>query len=116
MKAHLVSFLSIGLAALAPLGATAAPASLPLPRAAPEEVGMSSERLSRIASVLQSDVEHGRLPGAVVVVARKGKIVYFEAVGFPGKKAGAEMKTGALFKNPSMTKPLGAAATPLLVE
>lgn len=77
---------------------------------------MSSERLSRIASVLQSDVEHGRLPGAVVVVARKGKIVYFEAVGFRDKTSGSKMTTDAIFNIASMTKPMVAATTLMLVE
>jgi CubicO group peptidase (beta-lactamase class C family) len=114
MKAQLVSFLSIGVVALA--RANAAPASLPLPRAAPEEVGISSERLSRIASVLQSDVERGRLPGAVILVARKGKIVYFEAFGFRDKGAGAKMTTDVIFNIASMTKPMVAATTLMLVE
>src|SRR5215510_16512267 len=51
----------------------------PLPRAKPEEVGLSSERLAEIAKIINADVEKGRLPGAVIAIARKGKLVYFEA-------------------------------------
>ena len=48
----------------------------PLPTAKPEQVGMSSERLARIAPWLKQEIEAGRLPGAVVMIARKGKLVY----------------------------------------
>jgi len=71
----------------------AAPAALaqPLPSAAPEKVGMSSERLARIGKALNQDIEQGKLPGAVVLVARKGKVVYFDAFGFLDKPAGKRM-------------------------
>ena len=52
-----------------------------LPRARPEAVGMSSERLARLSAVLRADVESKRLPGAVLLVARNGKVVHYEAVG-----------------------------------
>src|SRR6202008_2246267 len=57
----------------------------PLPRGKPEDVAMSSERLPAIAKVINADVEKGRLPGAVIAVARKGKLVYYEAFGFRDK-------------------------------
>src|SRR3954467_6372540 len=63
----------------------------PLPRAKPESVGMSSARLARIGEVLKADIEKGRIPGAVVAIARKGKLVYFEAFGYADKEAGAKM-------------------------
>src|SRR2546421_269356 len=63
----------------------------PLPRAKPEDVGMSSERLAEIAKVINADVEKGRLPGAVIAIARKGKLVYYEAIGFRDKAAGVPM-------------------------
>jgi CubicO group peptidase (beta-lactamase class C family) len=52
-----------------------------LPSASPETVGHSGERLAQIAKVFGAEVDQGRLPGAVVAVARRGKLVYFEAVG-----------------------------------
>ena len=116
MKTQLVALFSIAMAVHSPFRADAAPATAPLPRAAPEEVGMSSERLGRIAAVLNPDIERGRLPGAVVVVARKGKIVYFEAFGFRVKVAGSKMTTDAIFNIASMTKPMVAAVTLMLVE
>ena len=57
----------------------------PLATAAPEQVGMSAERLGRISAVLKKEIADGKLPGAVVMVARKGKIVYSDAIGFQDK-------------------------------
>jgi CubicO group peptidase (beta-lactamase class C family) len=69
--------------------------TLPLPRGKAEEAGMSSARLNVIATTLKADVEHGRIPGAVIAVARRGKIVYFEAFGYRDKAAGAPMTSWA---------------------
>ena len=88
----------------------------PLPRAKPEAVGMSSARLARIGSALKADVELGRIPGAVVAVARKGKLVYYEAVGFRDKDAAAPMTTDAIFSIASMTKPMTSVALLQLYE
>ena len=68
---------------------TSASATDPLPRAKPESVGMSSERLDRIAQVINADIQKGRLPGAVIAVARKGKLVYYQAFGELDKESGA---------------------------
>ena len=77
-----------------------------LPRATPESVGMSSARLARIGDVLRVDIERGRIPGAVLAIARKGKIVYFEAFGYRDKAAGVPMTTDTIFSIASMTKPM----------
>jgi sugar-specific transcriptional regulator TrmB len=53
-----------------------------LPKATPEAVGLSSARLERLAQAIKQDVEHGRMPGAVVAIARKGKLAYYESFGF----------------------------------
>ena len=53
-----------------------------LPRAkSPEEVGFSSERLKRLSVMFKSEIEKGITPGAVLLVARRGKVAYFEALG-----------------------------------
>src|SRR4051794_12322015 len=80
--------LKIATAALATLAAVAARAEEPLPRAAPESVGMSSERLARLDEALKGEVERGRLPGAVIAIARRGKLVHYEAYGYvdPARK------------------------------
>jgi CubicO group peptidase (beta-lactamase class C family) len=88
----------------------------PLPRAKPEQVGMSSERLGRIGEALRADVEKGRLPGAVVAVARKGKLVYYQAFGYLDKDAGTKMHNDAIFSIASMTKPIVAVGALTLLE
>lgn len=87
-----------------------------LPTAKPEQVGLSAERLERIGRTLRADIEQGRIAGAVVLVARKGKVAYFEAVGFREKADGAPMTTDAIFRIASMTKPIVTVAALTLVE
>jgi len=96
--------------------ASVAFAADPLPRAKPETVGMSSERLGRIGEALRADVEKGRLPGAVVAVARKGKLVYYQAFGYLDKDAGTKMHNDAIFSIASMTKPIVAVGALTLLE
>ncbi|MDB5811878.1 MAG: penicillin-binding protein [Betaproteobacteria bacterium] len=88
----------------------------PLPRAKPESVGMSSTRLARIGEVLKADIDKGRIPGAVVAIARKGKLVYYEAFGYLDKAAGTPMTKDAIFSIASMTKPLTGVAALTLYE
>jgi CubicO group peptidase (beta-lactamase class C family) len=88
----------------------------PLPRAKAEDVGMSSERLGEIAKRLNADIAAGRLPGAVIAVARKGKLVYFETFGFRDKAAGVAMTKDTIFNIASMTKPMVALAALQLAE
>ena len=88
----------------------------PLPRAKPEAVGMSSQRLARIGEMLRADIDKGRIPGAVVAIARKGKLVYFEAFGHLDKEAGNRMTTDAIFNIASMTKPMVAVGALTLYE
>src|SRR5262245_56765513 len=88
----------------------------PLPRGKPEDVGMSAARLADIDKLLRADVDRGRLPGAVIAVARHGKLVHFEAIGFRDKVAGAPMTTDAIFSIASMTKPMVAVAALQLTE
>src|SRR5690349_13913546 len=63
----------------------------PLPRARPETVGMSADRLGEIGKRLNADIEAGRIPGAVVMIARKGKLIYSETFGFRDKAANVAM-------------------------
>ena len=87
-----------------------------LPTAKPEQVGLSSERLARIGQAVSADVEKGRLPGGVILVARKGRVAYFEAVGFRDKASGAPMTKDAIFRIYSMTKPFTSVGVMMLVE
>src|SRR5512134_2214263 len=82
----------------------------------PEIAGLSQERLARLAAVLRSDVSEGRIPGAVVLVARDGKVALFEAIGFRDRAANAPMQKDAIFRLYSMTKPIVSVAAMMLVE
>jgi len=86
----------------------------PLPLAKPEQVGMSAQRLAKVGEVLKKEVADGSFRGAVVMVARKGKLVYQDAVGM--QTASTKMTTGSIFRIYSMTKPLASVAAMMLVE
>ena len=94
----------------------AASAADPLSRAKPEDVGMSSARLARIGQVLNADIERGRLPGMVVAIARKGRLVYYESFGYLDRQAGTLMTKDAIFAIASMTKPMVGVGIMQLVE
>ena len=87
-----------------------------MPTAKPESVGLSSARLERLAQAIRRDVEQGRMPGAVVAISRRGKLVYHEAFGFVDKAANTPMPKDAIFALASMTKPMAAVATLMLAE
>ena len=76
----------------------------PLVPAVPESVGMSSERLQRIVTALRSEVQSGQMPGAVVAVARHGRLVFHESVGFLDSDLTVPMPLDALFAIASMTE------------
>jgi CubicO group peptidase (beta-lactamase class C family) len=88
----------------------------PLPAAKPEEVGLDPSRLARIGQLLSAEVDAGRLPGGVIMVARRGKLVHTEAVGFRDKATRAALAPDAVFRIYSMTKPLVSVAAMILVE
>jgi len=77
---------------------------------------MSSARLGLIGDVLRSEIEDGLIPGAVVAVARRGRLVYHEAFGFLDKSAGSPMPRDAIFPIASITKPIVAVGALMLQE
>ena len=88
-----------------------------LPKAnKPEDVGFSSERLKRVTGAFQSEVDKGAIPGAVILIARNGKIAYLEAFGFQNRENKEPMKTDAIFRIASMSKPITSVAVMMLVE
>ena len=87
-----------------------------LPTGKPEEVGLSSERLERVSRALRGEIEAGKIPGAVALVARKGRVVYFESFGVRDKATGETMPKDAIFRLYSMTKPFTSVATMMLME
>src|ERR1700731_3333104 len=102
--------------ALCLLASTAAFAEDPLPCVKPEEAGFSSERLARIGTVLNADIEAGRIPGAVIAIARHGKLVMLEAFGYRDKEAKVAMTTDTIFNIASMTKPMTTVGALMLYE
>jgi CubicO group peptidase (beta-lactamase class C family) len=87
-----------------------------LPTAAPEAVDVSPERLARIRPALQKEIDADRMPGAVVMIARRGQLIYSEAIGFQDKATGKPMTKDVIFRIYSMTKPLTSVAAMMLVE
>ena len=87
-----------------------------LPTASPEAVGLSSARLARVTELVKGEIAKGRYPGAVALVARRGKVAYFEALGQRDPQSGAPMTKDAIFRLYSMTKPFTSVAVMTLVE
>ena len=87
-----------------------------LPKVNPESVGVSSKRLEKLTQALQTEIEQQRLPGAVAMVARKGKLVYAQAFGKLNNGSDAPMQLDSVFRIYSMTKPLVSTALMMLVE
>ena len=87
-----------------------------LPTAPPESQGFSSERLARIAPAIKKEIEKGQYPGAVMLVARHGKVVYFDSVGQLDPAGGKPMANDAIFRLYSMTKPYTSVAIMMLME
>jgi CubicO group peptidase (beta-lactamase class C family) len=101
-----------------PLAARAeAPSSVAaLASAPPESVGMSSERLARLTTAFKQEIDAKKLPGAVMMIARQGKLVYATALGLRDPKNGDAMRVDAIFRIYSMTKPFASVAAMILVE
>ena len=88
-------------------------ATFELPRATPEEVGMSGERLNGVHDVVQEFIDEGRIQYAVVGIARRGKVVYFEAQGVSDQKP---VQADAIFHMASSTKPILGVAAMMVIE
>jgi len=84
--------------------------------ASPEDVGLSSERLERIAKPGERSINDGHIAGAVTLVARHGKIAYFKAFGMADRDAKKPMRTDNIFRICSMSKPITSLAVMMLYE
>jgi CubicO group peptidase (beta-lactamase class C family) len=91
-------------------------AAEPLPRATPESAGINAARLQEATALLRQHVADGKIAGAVGAVARRGKLVYLEAVGVQDLESRAPMTDTSLFRIYSMTKPVTAVAAMMLHE
>ena len=87
-----------------------------IPRAVPEEVGMSAARLERIAPVMQRWVDDGKIPGALTMIAREGKLVHLEKVGLQDIATATPIEFDTIFRIYSMTKPITSVAVMMLYE
>jgi len=96
--------------------AVRADVGVPLAQAPADQVGMSAKKLERLREALKGEIDQGKLPGTVLMVARKGKLAYADAVGFQEKNAGKAMALDSVFRIYSMTKPLVSVAAMMLVE
>ena len=117
MRQGLVAFVAWLMISLGAAAAEAPPVGIdPLPRAKPEDVGMSSERLARIGAALKEDIDRGLTPGGVIAIARRGKLVALDAYGWRDKAAGVPMTTDSIFNIASMTKPMTTVGALMLYE
>ena len=87
-----------------------------LPTAKPAEVGLSAQRLGRLLLVLQSEIDRRRLPGAVALIARHGKLALFENLGQQDPATSTSMAGDSIFRIYSMTQPIVLVAVMLLME
>ncbi len=95
---------------------TAAAMAQDIPSAKPESVGLSSERLDRIGTVVQRSIDDKQIAGAVTMVVRHGRVAWFKAQGMMDREAGKPMRPDAMFRICSMTKPITSVAVMMLYE
>jgi CubicO group peptidase (beta-lactamase class C family) len=95
---------------------TSAPSTPSLPHAKPEAIGLSAKRLQLMSDAFKREVDKGTLPGATVMVARRGQIGWFDAIGRQNPAASAPMTHDSLFRIFSMTKPIVSIGIMMLVE
>jgi CubicO group peptidase (beta-lactamase class C family) len=107
--------LMMTVAALASIVTTLANAA-PLPEAKPDEVGFSQQGLARLDDFFDREISAKRVPGAVVAIARDGKLVHYKAYGQLDPTSGTPMQLDAVFALASMTKPMAAVAGLTLME
>lgn len=88
----------------------------PLPRANAADLGFSPSRLARLTERMRRGVASGEIPGAVVLIARRGRIAYEECFGWQDRASSKPMRADALFRIASMTKPITSMAAMMLVE
>ena len=87
-----------------------------LPRAVPEDVGMSTSRLERITPVMQRWVDDGKIPCALTMIAREGRLVHFEKFGTQDVATAKPVEFDTIFRIYSMTKPITSIAVMMLYE
>jgi hypothetical protein len=94
----------------------AAPQTPPLPQAKPESLGLSSVRLQRMSDAFKREIDKGTIPGVTVLVARRGQIGWFDALGKQNPAASTPMAHNSIFRIFSMTKPIVSVGIMMLLE
>jgi CubicO group peptidase (beta-lactamase class C family) len=92
------------------------PQTPPLPQAKPEALGLSASRLQKASDAFRREIDKGTLPGATLLVARRGQIGWFDALGRQSPAASAPMAHNSIFRIFSMTKPIVSIGIMMLVE
>lgn len=110
------SIVAVALAGAVVTGAKFQAAESDLPMATPESVGISTKRLERIHAYIQGYMDRNEIAGAVTLVARRGKVVHFDAQGYRYKEENAPMQRDTIFSLMSMTKPIVSTALMMLWE
>ena len=93
-----------------------APQTPSLPHAKPESLGLSPVRLQRMSDAFKREIEKGTVPGMTVMVARRGQIGWFEALGKQGPASSTPMAHNTIFRIFSMTKPIVSIGIMMLIE
>jgi CubicO group peptidase (beta-lactamase class C family) len=116
MKKLLLLFCLSALTLLAGAQTKSAKTSTPLSEASPESQGFSAERLARVDAMLQNAVAESDIPGAVMLIARNGKIVYWKAFGMADNAAKRQLKRDDIFRIASQSKAITSTAVMMLWE
>jgi CubicO group peptidase (beta-lactamase class C family) len=120
MSSRLIPVAIVALLAFSPFSATAqtksAQRTRPLAEASPAKAGMSAGRLARIDTMIETAIAEKRIPGAVALVARNGKIVHHRAYGLADNGTGRALQKDDIFRIASQTKAITATAVMMLWE
>ncbi len=92
-----------------------APQTPPLPEAKPESLGLSPVRLQRMSDAFKREIDKGTVPGVTTMVARRGQIGWFEALGRQSPAASTPMARNSIFRIFSMTKPIVSVGIMMLI-
>jgi CubicO group peptidase (beta-lactamase class C family) len=93
-----------------------APQTPPLPFAKAESIGLSHRALQRMSDVFRREIDKGTMPGVTVMVARRGQVGWFDALGRQSPTGPAPMAQNTVFRIFSMTKPVVSVGIMMLLE
>ncbi len=94
----------------------ASPQTPALPHAKPEKLGLSSVRLQKMSDAFKREIDKGTVPGVTIMVARRGQVGWFDAIGQQNPATSAAMAHDSIFRIFSMTKPIVSVAIMMLFE